>query len=166
VPCPLIRRARVAAGTPGCPCSRSAFDASVSSAMTKVAHRWLKVASNQHPRISTFNFRFDAQARSLLASLVHTSIDRFYSSSCFTANGSSEPSTRLAHLYLHLSHSSAKCECEVEQAIIHRAVLSSEEFVSARRRAERWATGKCHPCLIAMKRRPKHTVPPARAEAL
>jgi hypothetical protein len=42
--------------------------------------------------------------------------------------------------------------------------LSFEGSIPARPCADRCATGKCQPCLIAMKRRPKHKAPPARAE--
>src|ERR1700730_10769989 len=42
--------------------------------------------------------------------------------------------------------------------------LSFERSIPARPCADRCATGKCQPCLIAMKRRPKHKAPPARAE--
>ena len=43
--------------------------------------------------------------------------------------------------------------------------LSSERSMPARPCADRCATGKCQPCLIAIKRRPKHKAPPVRAEA-
>jgi hypothetical protein len=39
--------------------------------------------------------------------------------------------------------------------------LSFEGSIPARPCADRCATGKCQPCLIAMKRRPKHKAPPA-----
>ena len=42
--------------------------------------------------------------------------------------------------------------------------LSFERSIPARPCADRCATGKCQPCLIAMKRRPKHKAPPASAE--
>ena len=42
--------------------------------------------------------------------------------------------------------------------------LSFEGSIPARPCADRCATGKCQPCLIAMKRRPKHKAPPASAE--
>jgi hypothetical protein len=41
---------------------------------------------------------------------------------------------------------------------------SSEASASGRFRERRPAIGKCQPCLIAMKRRPKHKVPPVRAD--
>ena len=42
--------------------------------------------------------------------------------------------------------------------------LSFERSIPARPCADRCATGKCQPCLIAMKRRLKHKAPPASAE--
>jgi hypothetical protein len=69
--------------------------------------------------------------------------------------GAANPSCRQARIFISVEH---------ELAITHRSLLSSGEFVSARRSAESLATGRCQPYLIAMKRRPKHKAPPARAE--
>jgi len=51
-----------------------------------------------------------------------------------------------------------------DQPQFYCGLLSSERPTPARPCAERCAAGKCQPCLIAMKRRPKHKAPPARAE--